>query len=64
MVFRRTNLPCLRCGEIIRQLRQKTFNDEAAASVTAPAAETIAPEERTRIVYYCAKCQKVDENQV
>src|ERR1051326_7305196 len=25
MVFRRTNLPCLRCGEKIRQLRQKTI---------------------------------------
>jgi endonuclease-8 len=24
MVFRRTNLPCLRCGEKIRQLRQRT----------------------------------------
>ena len=44
MVFRRTNLPCLRCGEKIRQLRQKTIphqDDE---------------EERTRIVYFCAKC--------
>ena len=47
LVFRRTNLPCLRCGEKIRQLRQKTSqrNDEE--------------EERTRIVYFCAKCQDV-----
>ena len=48
LVFRRTNLPCLRCGEKIRQLRQKTMhnqNDE---------------EERTRIVYFCATCQKVE----
>jgi endonuclease-8 len=47
MVFRRTNLPCLRCGEKIRQLRQRTRQAEADE------------EERTRIVYFCAKCQKV-----
>lgn len=47
MVFRRTNLPCLRCGQKVRQLRQKTTpaDDER--------------EERTRIVYFCAKCQGV-----
>ena len=43
LVFRRTNLPCLRCGEAIRQLRQKTIQI------------TDADEERTRIVYFCAK---------
>lgn len=48
LVFRRTNLPCLRCGEKIRQLRQRTIQNE----------ET--DEERTRIVYFCAKCQKVE----
>lgn len=48
LVFRRTNLPCLRCGEKIRQLRQRTSQSEADE------------EERTRIVYFCAKCQKVD----
>jgi formamidopyrimidine-DNA glycosylase len=48
MVFRRTNLPCLRCGEKIRQLRQKTIQDQDAE------------EERTRIVYFCAKCQATD----
>jgi formamidopyrimidine-DNA glycosylase len=48
MVFRRTNLPCLRCGEKIRQLRQKTIQNEDDE------------EERTRIVYFCAKCQKVE----
>src|SRR5215213_1702282 len=47
LVFRRTNLPCLRCGEKVRQLRQKTTQAEADE------------EERTRIVYFCAKCQKV-----
>ena len=47
MVFRRTNLPCLRCGEKIRQLRQRTIQvaDE--------------DEERTRIVYFCQTCQNV-----
>jgi endonuclease VIII len=48
MVFRRTNLPCLRCGEKIRQLRQKTIQSDDDE------------EERTRIVYFCAKCQAAD----
>ena len=48
MVFRRTNLPCLRCGEKIRQLRQRTIQDQDDE------------EERTRIVYFCAKCQAAD----
>jgi formamidopyrimidine-DNA glycosylase len=47
MVFRRTNLPCLRCGEKIRQLRQKTIQNQEDE------------EERTRIVYFCESCQKV-----
>lgn len=47
MVFRRTNLPCLRCGQKIRQLRQRTIPMEGD------------DEERTRIVYFCAKCQRV-----
>jgi endonuclease VIII len=47
MVFRRTNLPCLRCGEKVRQLRQRTSQVEQDE------------EERTRIVYFCAKCQGV-----
>lgn len=50
LVFRRTNLPCLRCGEKVKQLRQKTYNTEPAEKA----------EERTRIVYFCPKCQKVD----
>jgi len=47
MVFRRTNLPCLRCGEKIRQLRQRTSQTQDDE------------EERTRIVYFCAECQDV-----
>jgi endonuclease VIII len=48
MVFRRTNLPCLRCGEKVRQLRQRTMQTQDEE------------EERTRIVYFCAKCQATD----
>jgi formamidopyrimidine-DNA glycosylase len=48
MVFRRTNLPCLRCGQKIRQLRQRTIQSQDDE------------EERTRIVYFCAKCQRVE----
>jgi formamidopyrimidine-DNA glycosylase len=48
MVFRRTNLPCLRCGEKIRQLRQRTSQTQDDK------------EERTRIMYFCAKCQGVE----
>lgn len=47
MVFRRTNLPCLRCGETVRQLRQQTTRREDA------------DEKRTRIVYFCPSCQSV-----
>ena len=52
MVFRRTNLPCLRCGEKVRQLRQRTTQTDDDE------------EERTRIVYFCAKCQKVGEDRI
>jgi formamidopyrimidine-DNA glycosylase len=47
MVFRRTNLPCLRCGTPIRQLRQLTHS--------------LNDEERDRIIYFCPVCQKVDQ---
>jgi endonuclease VIII len=50
LVFRRTNLPCLRCGQKVRQLRQRT----------TPTQDD--DEERTRIVYFCAKCQGVPVN--
>lgn len=42
-VFRRTNLPCLRCSNTIRQLRQVTRSDLEA--------------EKTRIIYFCPNCQ-------
>jgi len=47
MVFRRTNLPCLRCGQKVRQVRQRTIQTQED------------DEERTRIVYFCAQCQGV-----
>ena len=50
LVFRRTNLPCLRCGEKIKQLRQPTYNSGANEE----------EEERTRIVYFCPHCQGVE----
>lgn len=42
-VFRRTNLPCLRCISTIRQLRQVTRSDDEG--------------EKTRIIYFCPTCQ-------
>lgn len=42
-VFRRTNLPCLRCNDQVRQLRLVTRND--------------LEEEKTRIIYFCPTCQ-------
>ena len=51
LVFRRTNLPCLRCGERIKQLRQPTHNSP----------ENENDEERTRIVYFCPRCQGVGQ---
>ncbi|MEA2204879.1 MAG: endonuclease [Blastocatellia bacterium] len=52
MVFRRTNLPCLVCGEPIKQLRQPTYNSGESDG-----------EERTRIVYFCPNCQSVGARQ-
>lgn len=45
-VFRRTNLPCLTCGEKIRQKRQVTHGDDE--------------NEKTRIIYFCPHCQNVN----
>jgi len=44
-VFRRTNLPCLECGDVVRQRRQVTHADEEG--------------ERSRITYFCPTCQGV-----
>jgi formamidopyrimidine-DNA glycosylase len=52
-VFRRTNLPCLICGEPVRQLRQITYvaGDDEDGSLTGAT-------EKTRIIYFCPVCQK------
>lgn len=53
-VFRRTNLPCLECGETIRQLRQVTYiagDDEDGSLQKA--------QEKSRIIYFCPQCQNV-----
>ena len=42
-VFRRTNLPCLRCDDVVRQLNQVT--------------RRIGDEEKRRIIYFCPTCQ-------
>lgn len=50
-VFRRTNLPCLRCDDIVRQKNQLTreWSDETTGEVT----------EKKRIIYFCPTCQGV-----
>jgi endonuclease-8 len=48
-VFRRTNLPCLRCAEPVRQMKQVTRtweNDEGE-------------NEKSRVIYFCPSCQNV-----
>ncbi len=49
LVFRRTNLPCLACGDTVRQLRQ----------TTRVAAEDEENGDKTRIIYFCPSCQDV-----
>jgi formamidopyrimidine-DNA glycosylase len=52
LVFRRTNLPCLRCGNPIKQRRQTTMSNEPSP--------TDIEEERSRIIYFCPHCQNVE----
>lgn len=50
-VFRRTNLPCLTCGDTVRQKHQLTrewVDDESGEAV-----------EKRRIIYFCPTCQPV-----
>ncbi|HEX9951470.1 MAG TPA: DNA-formamidopyrimidine glycosylase family protein [Rubricoccaceae bacterium] len=46
-VFRRTNLPCLRCGAPVRQKRQTTREDVTGENGG----------DKERIIYFCAVCQ-------
>ncbi len=50
-VFRRTNLPCLVCGNPIRQKRQLTH-------------QTVDGDDKERIIYFCPQCQNVDRTAV
>lgn len=47
-VFRRTNLPCLACGDTVRQRRQVTHTTEEG-------------EEKSRIIYFCPTCQQASD---
>ena len=47
-VFRRTNLPCLNCGEKIKQKRQTTLKTEDEDE-----------KDKSRIIYFCPHCQNV-----
>lgn len=47
-VFRRTNLPCLTCGEKVKQKRQVTRQTDDGE------------DDKTRIIYFCPNCQNVD----
>ncbi|CAN5886380.1 endonuclease VIII [soil metagenome] len=67
LVFRRTNLPCLRCSRPIKQLRQTTFDDRTLpGSLDRPLSQSPAQAgkgtdaERSRIIYFCAQCQQVE----
>ena len=55
-VFRRTNLPCLRCGDVVRQKHQLSheWTDETTGERV----------EKKRIVYFCPTCQGVDPQYV
>ncbi len=47
-VFRRTNLPCLNCGEKIKQKRQIILKSEEENE-----------KDKSRIIYFCSNCQQV-----
>lgn len=47
-VFRRTNLPCLRCGAPIKQKRQITLKSQDEDE-----------KDKSRIIYFCPHCQGV-----
>ncbi len=49
-VFRRTNLPCLRCGEPIKQKYQTTYQTPDGDDEN----------DRARLIYFCPNCQGVD----
>lgn len=61
-VFRRTNLPCLRCGSPIKQKFQIVYQTPAPSE----SAESDGDEEndKARLIYFCPACQNVDLDSV
>jgi len=53
-VFRRTNLPCLRCGAPIKQRFQTTYRTP----------DGDAENDKARLIYFCPNCQNVDVDAV
>src|SRR5678815_1185674 len=49
LVFRRTNLPCLRCGNPIKQRRQTTMSNEPSPTdrTLKPSTQTVAKIQRS-----------------
>jgi len=63
LVFRRTNLPCLRCSCPIRQLRQAMTGERTKRTSNEQGGDTTideVEEDRSRIMYFCAHCQNVE----
>jgi formamidopyrimidine-DNA glycosylase len=62
-VFRRTNLPCLVCGETVRQMRQTTWvrgaddDNDLNDGELEQAPDVKNEEDKTRIIYFCPRCQ-------
>ncbi|HEX8551527.1 MAG TPA: DNA-formamidopyrimidine glycosylase family protein [Abditibacteriaceae bacterium] len=62
-VFRRTNLPCLVCGEAVRQKRQTTWvrgaddDNDLDDGELQKAPDAKHAEDKTRIIYFCPQCQ-------
>lgn len=59
-VFRRTNLPCLVCEQPVRQLRQAIPEQAEDMEESESQSGDSESEEKSRIIYFCEHCQKVD----
>ena len=53
-VFRRTNLPCLTCGNPIKQKQQTIYRTRDGDDENEPESE------KARTIYFCPQCQNVD----
>lgn len=53
-VFRRTNLPCLQCGQPIKQKQQVVWRTPDGDDENEP------ENEKARTIYFCPNCQNVD----